>query len=44
MKRHQQQTFAFIQYTDIKSVVKAMKGLESKVIRDHPIKVREVIE
>ncbi|CAF4414214.1 unnamed protein product, partial [Adineta steineri] len=30
------QIFAFIQYTDIKSVVKAM---ESKIIRDHSIKV-----
>lgn len=31
--------FAFVQYADIKSVVKAMKAFESKIGRDHSIKV-----
>jgi hypothetical protein len=31
--------FAFVQYADIKSVVKAMKAYESKLVRDHSIKV-----
>ncbi|CAF1040406.1 unnamed protein product [Rotaria sp. Silwood1] len=43
IKRQQQQsrhlqTFAFIQYVDIKSVINAMKVLKSKLIRDHSIK------
>ncbi len=32
--------FAFVQYADIKSVVKAMKAFEPKLVRDHGIKVR----
>ncbi|CAF4432856.1 unnamed protein product, partial [Rotaria sp. Silwood2] len=44
IKRQQQQshylqTFAFIQYVDIKSVIKAMKALKSKLIRNHSVKL-----
>jgi len=31
--------FAFVQYADIKSVVKAMKAYEPKLVRDHSIKL-----